>query len=141
MIYPSAGSWSVQFTAVNRGESPAKIVFFEPATSVKAISPIRDISEEPSYGSAYPTGELVNARAAGARRRDEIGEVELSEIYQDDPDQLEEIRIGKKLVFAYQSVKYRDMFTDNIYESRFCYRLDVNRKWILAGPPGYNRYT
>jgi len=48
----------------------------------------------------------------------------------------------EELYFGYVAYKLIfDRESDPLHYTRFCYRLQVNRKWQVSGPPNYNEYT
>ena len=143
MVEASGNADSVTFTAWNRGRSPAKVVYMDPILRT-AVVPLRDkLPDAPDYGLAYERAiagaELVNAEWVAPGASIYAGGFGARGTYSALPEMLKELKSGSSLLYLYGSIRYKGIAGDQIYESRFCYRLGGGR-WVMLGPTGYNDY-
>jgi hypothetical protein len=135
-----AGSdtWIFKFEATNYGRSPAEIlwIFFEPTPLGREETlpewPIYETPEGHIFmhrewvppGGSVPVGEGYYAEAVANMV----------------PGLWEELRSGKRKLWLYGVVRYRDKVSSDIHETRFCYwKSPANGvNLIMGGPSRYN---
>lgn len=135
---PGPDTWIFKFEATNHGRSPAEIVwtFFEP-TPLGRDEPLPEwpIYERPE-GHIFMHREWV--RSGGSVP---VGEGYYAEAVANMvPGLWEELRSGKRKLWLYGVVRYRDKVSSDIHETRFCYwKSPANGvNLIMGGPSRYN---
>lgn len=133
-------SWLFSFKVTNYGVSPAEILWTQ--LCFKTLSPIVDLPNLPTYTS-NEGNVFVNRRWLAPRESLTIDEFHSYGVFQDDPNLFEDLRSGRKRLWLYGIVRYRDTISKDVHETRFCYWRSVQPKvnLVMAGPPGYNDCT
>lgn len=136
-----ADTWNFQFKATNYGRSPAEIrwFFFEAVTLDRDES----LSEWPIY---VGTQELMLMHREWVPPNGSvlIGDYNAQSVaIMAGGGAWHELQSGKKKLWIYGVVRYRDKLSSEVYETRFCYwkspAQSVNL--IAGGPSGYNDVT
>jgi hypothetical protein len=134
----------VKFQAINRGKSPARVIFFgespnfdTPLYSEETWNPV------PHYGYGYDIegAEIINIPwIAPGDTPWVFSTYDLRVLEEFDPARHTECATGARAVYLWHTVKYKGLSGTTIYESRFCYQA-INGKLKMAGPYGLNQYT
>jgi hypothetical protein len=141
LMVEASGFPTVTIKAVNRGKSTARIVFWNQVPSVS--TPLNtERMEEPWYGHTYGDSrmEIINIPPVPPGEEMNLGTYPTEVIKENDPARWEEIRTVKRVFYVYSAVKYKGFLSDDVYESRWCFRVTSGGPQ-MAGDPGYNQYT
>ena len=144
MIEVRGDANSVTFRIWNRGKSPAKILYLDKFLMPEILPIGEKLPVIPEYGPAYENAkagaELVNPDWIAPGENLYVGSYcakgELAMIPENDRS----VRQGSHLLWIYNAILYKGLFSEKTYESRYCYRLG-NGSWHMLGPYGYNEYT
>jgi hypothetical protein len=138
-----AGSdtWDFQFKATNYGRSPAEIrwIFFEPIPLGRDDT----LPEWPPYVGTEdhmlmhrewvpPQGSIP----VGDHYTQAIANMAAGGLWQ-------ELQTGKKKLWLYGVIRYRDKVSSEVHETRFCYWKSPAQHvgLLMGGPSGYNDVT
>jgi hypothetical protein len=121
-----------QFWAVNRGWSPARIIYADTAPRMAHALP-DELPRILWYGAGYdtPNCEQFNVPWIPPRGRYCLGSPDPAYRSYFTPAEDAEVSRGERIVIAYLSVKYKGLDGKNVYTSTYCYRLyhDGYRMW------------
>lgn len=148
IMVENRGEKGVEFWVRNCGKSPAQILFLANDLTVHYPEWVQSQQQfalpfPPIYGGNYEddSWEQINLQwiAPGDERRFASFHPEsLKEL----PETFRaELNAAHRVVRIYSSVKYRGMFSSDIYHSRFCYGWSLKNGTYMTGPYSYNRYT
>jgi hypothetical protein len=136
---PGFDSWIFTFTAKNYGKSPAEVLFTDLSFGVLDIR--EDLPEEPPYTKA----EVFGHREWVPPQEDtEVGSFYAYVVFTGElKSELGEIKDGRKKLWLYGVIRYRDTVSATIHETRFCYwrNIGAGLGLIMGGPAGYNQCT
>jgi hypothetical protein len=132
------GTSFVTFTMINKGSSPAQILWFNNFPSWHA--PVAgEVMGQPRFGAFYDEANthIMNVPVLHPNAEMEAGTFANSALEEGNPELFGEIRTGGRFLYLYSAIKYKGPFTDQIFETRYCFRLTQNG-WRMAGDVGYN---
>lgn len=137
---PGFDSWIFNFSSKNYGKSPAEILFTDLSFGVLNIGD--DLPEEPSYTKAKDA--FSNREWVPPQGDTEVGSFHSYGVFTGElKDEFDKIKEGRKILWLYGVVRYRDTVSATIHETRFCYwrKVGTGLGLIMGGPPGYNQCT
>jgi hypothetical protein len=144
LMIQAVGFEYIEFKAVNRGNSPAQIIFYNnfPNLDTPLVRAEQKWNPPPAYGFGYDIegAEIINVQWLAPGDQMVVGTYTLSSLKEVDPDLWDAVEKLTRLMYLWSSVKYRGLSAPTIYESRYCYRVTSNGP-IMAGPPGLNSYS
>ena len=126
------------FTMINKGGSPAEIIWFNRYPAFHA--PVAgEKMGEPRFGDFYDNSgmQIMNVPVIHPNDLMMAGEFALSAIEEVNPDLFREITTSNRFLYVYSAIKYKGRFSDQIFETRWCFRLSKNG-WMMDGDVGYN---
>ena len=129
--------WIFKLRATNHGNSPAEILWVYSTYSALYLGD--DLPEEPDYG--------VTDRIFGHRRWIPSGEgfdvdkLNIALPTAEDPVEFADLQAGRKWLWVYGVIRYRDSISPSTHESRFCYLVNFQTGPRIDGPAGYNDCT
>ncbi len=148
IMIETRGEKGTEFWIRNCGRSPAQILFIDRLLIPQYPEWIQNKQQyvlpyPPEYGNNYDDNRYEQINLQWLAQGDDRYFASF------DPAILEmlpietkgELNQGGRAVRIYSSVKYRGMFSPNIYHSRFCYGWTPNGGTYMTGPAGYNEYT
>lgn len=131
----------VLIKACNVGKSPAKVVWRPDMINAKFISLEETLPQSPYYGFGFDEDyTLTNGVWVAPGKPFFIGVFDSFEMFPDYDLETGGDLNGKKYLFVYSAIKYRNPFDDKVHETRFCYK-KIGNYLKLDGPPGYNDCT
>ena len=132
---------SFKYSMKNFGQTPIFVV--STGSRFRLVSSLENLPNEPEYGAVlHLPFEIVIA----PDKSTPAVECHVEPDGRLSSHDVEEIRGGRKMLYGYGFVTYRDVF-GKIHETRFCARYhpgflnDTYHGLRLAGPPAYNRQT
>jgi hypothetical protein len=127
-IYPEG---LYELTLVNHGRTPARIV--EAKGELKELGYSETLAELP-HTDILPGVKLLAPQETWCIRTFGLhADFARPSAAAFDKEELFFGHVAYKTIF--------DRESDPLHYTRFCYRLQVNRKWQVSGPPSYNEYT
>ena len=132
------GTSFVTFTMTNKGSSPAQILWFNNFPSWHTPVAGEEMGQ-PRFGAFYDDAntQIMNVPVLHPDAEMEAGTFATSALEEGNPDIFGEIKTGRRFLYLYSAIKYKGPFTDQIFETRYCFRLTQNG-WKMAGDVGYN---
>jgi hypothetical protein len=132
----------IEFRAVNYGKSPARITYYNPVTSARAVPIGEELPENPFYGIHYDNDDalILNVQWLAPGKDMQVGSYYLEAIREGNPEHWADMEGGRRRLYLYSAVKYRGILEDKVYRSTFCY-MAINGGLMMSGPYGYNEYT
>jgi hypothetical protein len=130
--------FNLDLKATNHGNCPAEIIWVFQKEAI--LDPNESLPAEPFYGRPdiifghrqwLPHGKSIT-----------INDCNVAEIAADSDDGIwEQLRSGRKQLWVYGIVRYRDGLSPELHESRFCYKIHRQVGPMIAGPHSYNDCT
>ncbi|HTF69148.1 MAG TPA: hypothetical protein VK638_41355 [Edaphobacter sp.] len=131
------------FRVCNRGKSPAKILFMDRMLNATYLPIGEKLPLVPEYGQQYHNifigAEPVNAEWVSPRGHTFIGSVSPKGEIATLRSYSSANPLAPSAVWHFGAIIYKGLFSDMLYESRYCYRL-LDNHWRMLGPYGYNEY-
>jgi hypothetical protein len=130
-------TWIFEFEAKNWGQSPAEIL----STCLKAdaIDWNADLPNTPNYEVDAP---VPDRRWVPPGEPFDIGHFSgYAQIQKNDPDAWTNLQAGKKRLWVYGIICYRDTISQGKHETRFCYWKVPGSSLAMGGPDQYNQCT
>jgi len=147
IIVETRGTLNSEFWMKNWGRSPAQILFFDPVLFPHIVDWVQERGEfempgKPNYGPHYydDQWEQINVQWLGPGEERYLTSFSPENLHLLPKEMLSEINMGHRAIRLYASIKYRGMFSPDIYHSRFCYGWGRSGTY-MTGPHGYNQYT
>ena len=141
LIVEASGFPYIALKMVNKGRTPAQLIWYSNVPSVSNRL-ITDPMGAPHYGAHYDEVgmQIMNIPMVFPDANIPAGEYDVTAIQQLAPEQWEEIRVMKRLLYIYSAIKYKGPLSDDIYVTKYCFRVGSNGP-VMAGDPGYNDHT
>lgn len=141
LMIEASGYDAIEFHAVNRGKSPAQIIFFNNFPNLNTPLVGEEWSPTRYYGGGYDVEgmEVINVQWIAPDASMLIGTYTLRALREGDPQRWDEVDNLRRQMYLWSSIKYRGLSGSKIYESRYCYLVRPAGP-LMAGPPGLNTY-
>jgi hypothetical protein len=132
--------------AVNNGKTPAEIVDAFAKHSRTSLN--KTLPDEPEH--EYREGLGMERKTPhhswiAPSKTFHVFQYDTSQLGAAEPECWEAILDGKVHLYFLGYIRYRDTFSNDTHESRFCYRYGYSSKGepglYMAGPAGYNKLT
>jgi hypothetical protein len=140
IVQGGVDSWLFKFEAINYGRSPAEIrwISFE----WLPLDPDEPLPEYPPYVSPQEL-TLVHRAWVPPNGKIPIGDFSAQSIANMIPGLYDQLKSGKKKLWLYGAVRYRDKISNEVRETQFCYWKSPapGVGLVMGGPVGYNEVT
>lgn len=130
------------FKAVNRGRSPAQVMHFglQPHNIRVGETMPKDF---PYRDAELPEARLVHTIWVAPGKNCDLDCYNVHSMASGAAASWQQIKSGERLLIITGFVRYRDTFSNQVHESRYCYQVSSQSgsRLVMTGPPGYNDLT
>jgi hypothetical protein len=139
LVVEAEGYPEISFKMTNKGKTPAQLIQYDPIP--KVITPLLgETMGKPVYGKFFEEQwQILNEPMIFPEESRPAGSYSISILKNEAPELWDEIATVKKQMYIYSAIKYKGPFTDDIYETAYCYLIWQGAK--ISGDYGYNRNT
>jgi len=123
--------------ATNHGNSPAEILWVYSTYSALYVG--EDLPEEPNYG--FTDRIFGHRRWIPSGEGFDVDKLNIALPPPEDPVEFADLQAGRKWLWSYGVIRYRDSISPGVHESRFCYLVNFKTGPRMEGPAGYNDCT
>ena len=141
LVVEATGFPNVTFRAVNKGRTPAQLLWYNNFPTIS--HPLIDEQiGQPHFGMFYEVegSQIMNIPWVFPDCDMGVGEYPTDALKHGAPQLWEEIHTVKRWLYLYSAIKYKGPFSEDVYETRYCFRVSANGH-VMAGDPGYNSHT